>query len=156
MALRHAYLVRHGKAQEREGWSRRDSLRPLEPAGERQAVGIARRLRARVLRVDSSPAVRCLDTVRPLAKAAGLRLRRARALGEGADPADALALMRRMRVGSAAFCTHGDVMLGVLEMLADSGVRLEGGLRLPKGSAWRIDLRPDGSVVRARYLKPSR
>lgn len=155
MAVRQiVYLVRHARATRREGWTRPDRLRPLSTAGDDQAAALARSLRAaRVDRLVSSPAVRCVETFRPFAAARELRIRRDQALAEGASAAGALRLIRRLR-GRPALCSHGDVIEKILERLRANGVRLRGGVRLPKGCIWVLELDEDGDVVAASYRPP--
>lgn len=149
--MKRIYFIRHAVALERELWHHVDRERPLNERGSRQADELARMLRAaRIERVVSSPALRCVDTVWPLAKALGLPIVRHDALFEGSGARAVLALMRRTRARHAAFCTHGDVMERVLGELVRSGVRLEGGVRLAKGAYWVLDLDDEG-VSRAVY-----
>lgn len=148
------YLVRHARATEREGWTRPDRLRPLSPAGLHQAALLARSLRAgRIEHLVSSPAVRCIDTFRPFARAGGLRIQRDAALAEGASAGRALRLIGRLRHRTAA-CSHGDVIEMILERLHADGVRLRGGVRLPKASVWVLELDASGEVVGASYRPP--
>ena len=148
------YLVRHARATRREGWTRPDRLRPLSPAGDEQAAALVRSLKAaRVDRLVSSPAVRCVDTFRPFARRSDLRIRREPALAEGVSAARALKIIRRVR-GRPALCSHGDVIEKILEHLRADGVRLRGGLRLPKGCIWVLELDDDGDVVAASYRPP--
>lgn len=148
------YLVRHARATERDGWTRPDRLRPLSPAGDDQAVALVRTLRAaRIEHLVSSPAVRCVETFRPFARRAGLRIRRDPALREGAAVARTLRLLGRVP-GRTALCSHGDVIEKVLERLRADGVRLEGGLRLPKACIWVLGLDETGEVATASYRPP--
>ena len=150
--MKRLYFIRHAQALDRELWHHEDALRPLTEHGYRQADGIARELgRARIERVLSSRAFRCLDTVWPLARYLDLAIARHDDLFEGASAADALALMRRLRVRRAALCTHGDVMQSVLEHLDHDGVALDGGIRLAKGAYWALDFDDRGNVRGASY-----
>jgi len=99
-------LVRHASAGKRADWGRDDRLRPLDARGRRQAAALVELLRVvAVRRVVSSPYVRCLETVEPLAAALGLAIEEDDSLAEGAGTA-ASALLAE--VGLVA-CTHGDV-----------------------------------------------
>ena len=91
------YLVRHAVAMSRKAWNHEDDdLRPLIPKGQRQATGLASLLRdAPVRRVLSSPAVRCVDTVRPLAEKLGLRVETTDVLQEGAPVEKAYDLLTK-------------------------------------------------------------
>ena len=99
-------LIRHAAAGDREDWDGDDFHRPLSARGRRQAEALVELLRPLgVRRVVSSPYVRCVETVKPLAAALGLPLELDDRLAEGAGRA-ALALFREDGVVS---CTHGDI-----------------------------------------------
>jgi len=154
MTRRLVYLVRHARATSRDGWTRPDKLRPLSELGERQAALLVRSLRAaRLDRLVSSPAIRCVETFRPFARAAGRRIQSDRALAEGSSAGRALKLMGRLH-GRSALCSHGDVIEGILERLRADGIHLPGGLRLPKASIWILELDAQGAVTGARYRPP--
>jgi len=107
-------LIRHASAGERAAWLGDDGLRPLDEHGREQARMLAERLVEHgITRILSSPAVRCVDTVAPLAGALGLNVEIEAALAEGALREDALRLLLQSRDG-AAFCTHGDVLAELL------------------------------------------
>ncbi len=66
-------LLRHASAGQKEGWPAGDSSRPLDARGAADALTLARMLacfapRARVL---SSPALRCIESLRPYAASFG-------------------------------------------------------------------------------------
>ena len=89
-------------------------------------------------RVLSSPAVRCFETVRPLAEVLGLPIESVGELGEGHGPA-ALRLLERMAGETAVLCTHRDVATELLEVLAaDRGTKARHQLRLLKGEVWVV------------------
>jgi 8-oxo-dGTP diphosphatase len=66
-------LVRHASAGDKADWAGDDLLRPLDAAGEADALLLARMLAciAPSARVISSPALRCTETVRPFAAGFG-------------------------------------------------------------------------------------
>jgi len=69
-------LVRHARAKRRKAWSGDDALRPITKAGERRAQQLVPLIAAfGVKHVSSSPAERCLATVRPYAEAAELTIK---------------------------------------------------------------------------------
>jgi 8-oxo-dGTP diphosphatase len=157
VSARLAYLVRHAHAGDRATWRGDDSDRPLSDKGWRQARALPTVIRPPepLRRVLSSPALRCVQTVEPLAQAYSLRVEIDEALREGADPRDSLALLEReMARGPVTGCTHGDVVPGVLDLLRSAGVRFEGPLTWPKASTWVLEGADGGGVVRARYLPP--
>ena len=137
-------LIRHAVARSRHAWNDDDELRPLNKRGSEQAAGLVDQLADYpVTEVRSSPAVRCVDTVAPLAAARGLKVAVDRALFEGSSSA-AIKLVRRL-IGSRAdiaLCSHGDVIPDVLDAL---GFDCD---RCAKGSTWAID------AERALYLPP--
>jgi 8-oxo-dGTP diphosphatase len=147
------YLVRHAKAGER-GTGEDDWLRPLTRPGQAQAAGLLHLLAdARLERIFTSPYVRCIETVAPLAGARGLAIEVSDALAEGAPLDETLALVRKHAEGGAVLCTHGDVVPAVLEHAASRGVDLGPEPRCPKGSTWVLDVR-HGEVRAATYLPP--
>jgi phosphohistidine phosphatase SixA/8-oxo-dGTP pyrophosphatase MutT (NUDIX family) len=147
------YLVRHGKAGDRETWTEDDRLRPLTKKGRRQAEGIVSLLTGvEVDRVLSSPFDRCVQTVRPLAIVRQLALEETETLSEGAPLADVLALIRDLR-GTAVLSTHGDVIPELVLHLADRGLELRDPPAWKKGSTWVLE-REGGLFTAARYLAP--
>jgi phosphohistidine phosphatase SixA len=147
------YLVRHAKAGNRRAWDLDDDLRPLSPAGRRQADAIADVLvDARIERMISSPYVRCRQTVDPLALRLRLPVELADELAEGTSTTDTMRLLEKVVTQTTALCTHGDVLQNVLDFLASSGVPLDDN-RLEKGSIWAIDVH-DTNMVAGHYLPP--
>jgi 8-oxo-dGTP diphosphatase len=152
---RSAYLIRHAHAGDRAKWQGDDSRRPLSEKGLRLARGIAELLRdAPLRRVLSSPALRCVQTVEPLAAGHGLHVEIEPSLREGADPRDTLAVLHAMAAdGAIAGCSHGDVIPGVLDLLRQAGAELEGPFTWPKASTWVLEGDERG-FTRARYIPP--
>lgn len=151
------YLVRHAVAQTRSDWGNKDDdLRPLTKRGERQAEGLVELLaRADVRRISSSPAVRCVDTIQPLARKLGLEVRTTDALmeGSGARAAYDLARDAHHRKGDTVLCTHGDIVPEILRRIARDGASLPNELRWAKGSTWILET--DGHhFTKARYAPP--
>lgn len=154
------YVVRHAKAGDRSKWKGPDQLRPLSGAGRRQAQALADLLADRagkagsgIRRIVSSPYVRCIQTVEPLAARLGLEMETDDALAEGAPADDVVDLVRKLAPEHPVLCTHGDVIPRLLDALARRD-----GLRLPKrrpsakGSTWVLDQDGDGRFVSAIYL----
>jgi len=147
-------LVRHAVALARRKWEGEDEERPLNRRGNRQAEALAARLGAYPAeRVLSSPALRCVETVAPLATALGLRVEPDDALAEGSTGA-ALHLVRRLQGRTAVLCSHGDVIPRVLEALVvHDGIDLGERPEWPKGSTWVVE--DDGTrFVKAFYIEP--
>ena len=78
-------LVRHAHAYARKEWSGEDRSRPLSDNGLRQAEGLIAVFGnfPRLARVLSSPYLRCVQTVEPLAQAHHLEVEPAEDLAEG-------------------------------------------------------------------------
>jgi len=122
-------LVRHAKAMDRKDWSRKDTARPLNSRGRRQAKLLVPMLAAyAVTRLVSSTANRCLSTLQPYAHQLGLPIDSFDQLREedGADDAKGVAkLVSKIRAETVAtgqptaICVHRPVlphMLDALEM----------------------------------------
>ena len=149
------YFVRHAKAGERAAWEDDDRLRPLSGRGHLQARGLLEILEhAAFDRVLSSPYVRCMETVVPLAGQRGVAIEPVEALAEGAGTDEVLALVRKHAANGAVFCTHGDVVPMMLAYYANLGVDIGGAPQWPKGSTWVVETDPTGEVGSVRYIPP--
>jgi broad specificity phosphatase PhoE len=130
-------LIRHALAGDPEAWEGGDRVRPLDERGRRQADALVNALTEFPLdRIVSSPYVRCLQTVEPLAEERGLEIELEEQLG--ADRLEEVPeVLERVRGENAAVCTHGD-----LPWLGDR--------KFKKGSTWVLDdeLQPE------RYIAP--
>ncbi len=141
-------LVRHGRAGDRNTFDGPDELRPLDGKGRRQAQRLAEALRW--FSADegcSAPALRCRQTVEPLAERMGLDVRCAPELGEegfAADPQAGLTLVERLlarrdRPGVTVVCSQGGVIPSVLQALGVHGHGVPGLLPpAAKGSVWAL------------------
>ena len=149
------YLVRHAKAKNRAKWTEPDHLRPLTAAGYKQAAALPSHYDAQPFsRLFSSPYVRCVETLEPLADATGLPLETADALAEGATGGDALELARALAAeGEAVCCTHADVMIDAVEELVAEGVPLDGPFEFKKAATWILEI-DERTFVSGRYLPP--
>lgn len=150
-------LIRHANAGARSEWAGEDRLRPLSGKGARQAASLVKSLGPwKPERILSSPYVRCVETVDPLAKRLRLKVETTEELAEG-SVAEAIALVRAMaKDGAVAICTHGDIVPEVLVTLADEDhLDLGPSPRQAKGSVWILETEGD-KFVRATYLPPSR
>ena len=149
-----AYLVRHAKAGDREEWTGDDVSRPLSKAGRRQARALVRILSSGIIeRILSSPAVRCTETVAPLAEERGLPIEARDELLEGAPLAGALGLLDELRSTPSVLCGHGDLIPAVIEDLEARGALVGPDRGWKKGSVWVLE-REAGLVVRATYIPP--
>src|SRR5690348_8479151 len=111
-------VVRHAVAVERGRWPGGDLGRPLTQLGERQAEGLLIRLEDfPVERILSGAAVRCLDTVAPLARQRLVPVETVEPLGLAGTTEGLLELVARDDVEDAVLCTHGEVIGALLVAL---------------------------------------
>jgi len=147
------YLVRHAKAGSRERWTGDDRRRPLSKPGRRQAEDLVRLFDGRkVERILSSPFVRCVQTVQPLAIDRALPIEESDALSEGAPLASVLDLVAELDGVAVVLCSHGDVIPSLVEHLAEEGMTIEGDPNWMKGSTWILE-RDGDRIVRGRSLE---
>ncbi|HUP86378.1 MAG TPA: phosphoglycerate mutase family protein [Acidimicrobiales bacterium] len=152
MATTPLLLVRHADAGDRDLWTGDQDVRPLTAEGRRQADAVrdalAQYAPARIL---SSAAVRCVQTVEPLATAVGVSIEIADELHEGRTT-EALALLDGRPM---ALSSHGDVLPELLVALAGHldavAARGDG---FGEGAAWVLDVGDDGVVTGGRYVSP--
>jgi 8-oxo-dGTP diphosphatase len=147
------HLVRHALAGSRGEWDGPDRDRPLTAAGMQQAKTLAERLASAGARhVVSSPFLRCLQTVQPLADALSIAVEEEPSLAEGSPPDPIAARLDRFGDGTV-LCSHGDVMEALIGYLAASGAPVDPAVPFRKAATWELDL--EGSrVVSARYVPP--
>jgi 8-oxo-dGTP diphosphatase len=145
-------LVRHAKAGQRSRWNGDDRERPLSRRGHQQARKLARLLEPHApKRLLSSPYVRCVETLAPLASLTGLVIEEHPDLAEGTGGAS-VSLVRELAGETAALCTHGDIVPEVLKALvAEDEMELWSEPHWAKGSTWVLDTAA-GRFVEARYL----
>lgn len=149
-------LVRHAHAGSRSDWVGPDSERPLSEKGRHQADALTVHLGdARIDRVLSSAAVRCQQTVAPLARLRGLDVEVHPALTEGTTVAGTATLIRQLAAEGvhAVLSSHGDVIPAALYALAQDGVEVDDRHGLPKGTYYALDV-VEGVVTAARFTDP--
>ena len=150
------HLVRHADAGSRMAWVGNDFERPLDEFGQMQAEAIGAALASRpVTRILSSPYVRCVDTVVPLGRTLELPVEATGELAEGSFVGDAFDLLRSLASteGDSVLCSHGDVIPGLLWVLAQYGLDIPDLDRCKKGSIWELEV-SDGRIVGAAYRHP--
>jgi 8-oxo-(d)GTP phosphatase len=176
-------LLRHAKAVGKSSWKRADDRRPLDDAGRADAKALAELLacfgpRARLI---TSPAVRCVETLRPFAELSGAELREEPSLyihtqSSRTDPADSPSSMAALVAQAVAageptiFCAHREnipvlqaaalAALGLAQPPSDAapgsplaGVGLKAFPELPK--EWDDPLPTSGFWVLNLTLPPS-
>ncbi len=146
------YLVRHAKAGSRSHWEDDDRIRPLSKSGFKQAETLVSVFGPYAISaVLSSPYVRCVQTVEPLARARRLAVQTTPHLAEGAGMIGAFRFMKNPGLDDVLLCTHGDVIQELVEELTRRRIVKGAQLSLDKGSTWVVEAE-DGSPVSARYI----
>jgi 8-oxo-dGTP diphosphatase len=146
------YLIRHAKAGSRERWTGDDRLRPLSKRGRRQAEALVRLFDGRAVeRIVSSPFLRSVQTVEPLANDRSLPIEENEALSEGAPLSSVLEIVGRLNGVAAVLCSHGDVIPTLVEHLAADGMAVEGEPDWRKGSLWILEREGD-RIIRGRFV----
>jgi 8-oxo-dGTP diphosphatase len=120
-------ILRHAKAMDRKDWSRKDSARPINARGRRQARLLVPILNAYgVTSLISSTSTRCVATMLPYAQQEELPIDTHRLLSEeeGENNAKGVgSLMRKIRAAtlktgeSTAICVHRPVLPHILDAL---------------------------------------
>jgi 8-oxo-dGTP diphosphatase len=134
-------LIRHGRAGDSSAWTGDDRARPLDELGLDQARALVELLAPYpITRVQTSPYLRCVQSVEPLAQARGLPIEYRHELGDDADPAEALTLIRSLEAESGALCSHGDLIRALL------------GEELEKGEVAVVEATDYGLAIRERLM----
>ena len=147
------FLVRHGSAGHRDDANPDASCRPLDPAGQRQAQRIMALLAPHDIgKVVSSPALRCVETVGPLAAAVEVDVEESHDLHEGSDIERSWALLEvaARRDDDVVLCSHGDVIPELVRRAQHRGMTVPGKAGCSKGSVWSLDW-DDDRFVRGEY-----
>lgn len=147
-------LIRHGNAGTRANWKGDDQLRPLSNKGLDQARYVAKLLGDRPIgRLFSSPSLRCVQTIEPLARQLGIDVKTREVFAEGADPERAVSFLLDRVKHDPAVCAHGDLIPKVIRRLIATGMRTRDPNLSEKGSVWEIEVQ-DGRARSALYLPP--
>jgi phosphohistidine phosphatase SixA len=151
------YLVRHASAGPRGNLGPHADLdRPLDALGIEQAAYVATLLSDQsVKRIFSSSAVRCMQTVEPLAVRLGIDAEAHPALLEGQTATMAVHLARELATDetTAVVCSHGDIIPDMIQTLAREGMVIVGPRSWAKGSTWELRTR-GGDITEAEFLGP--
>jgi 8-oxo-dGTP diphosphatase len=150
------YLVRHAKAGSRSNWDGDDRKRPLTAAGWEQARAVAERLAPLlVTRLVSSPYVRCIETLEPIATRTDLDIEVDDRLAEETPFEPVLDLLHSCADG-AVLCSHGDIIPEVIAALQRRGMVVRGEPDWRKATVWVLDRDAVGDVVEACVWPPPR
>ena len=148
------YIVRHAKAGSRREWVGDDRPRPLTPDGWRQAALVGERLQPFATgSLLSSPYLRCMQTLQPLADLVGRAVEPDERLAEETGFAGALELLATLPDGSV-LCSHGDVIPDVMGALQRRGCAIVGEPQWRKASVWVVERNDAGDFVTASAWPP--
>ncbi|MBV9659924.1 MAG: histidine phosphatase family protein [Acidimicrobiales bacterium] len=151
-------VVRHAHAEPKKTWTGPDADRPLVSRGRRQAKSLAALVgRRRPVRLISSPATRCQQTVEPYARQTGSKVELSGSLARDAGPA-ALDLVKQLVADNASpvlLCTHREVIIELLpQLVRDAEMKLVHRLPGAKGGAWILHFRA-GKLDKVDYRPPT-
>jgi len=139
------HLVRHAIAGVRGTWTEGgDFERPLTDDGQAQAQALVSWFEDRpVQRIWTSRALRCQQTVAPLAQAINVEAEVRDELSEGGRPGTLLELIREtvQEPGESVMCSHGDLIPEVLNYLLREGMTIRGGRGCERASIWSLQAR---------------
>jgi 8-oxo-dGTP diphosphatase len=122
-------LLRHAWAGDPDEWKGDDRERPLDKRGRKQAQKLVEELAPfTIQRILSSPYVRCVETVVPLAQARGLEIEERPELGEELQGGEGAELVRDLVGTLALVCGHGGLEHAI-----------PGAPRLKKGAFFVVD-----------------
>ena len=152
-------LVRHMKARNATKWTEDDAERPLSKLGRRQADFHAAAMTQgdAIVAVYSSPALRCRQTLEPLAKRLGAELRIEPLLAEtglfamlpiGAENPLLVKLREAYPEGGRIVaCSHGDTIPAFIESLAAEPYVSSGAVLKGFGGWYRVRFTGDGTRI---------
>lgn len=147
------FVVRHAKAGNRDRWDGDDLDRPLSKNGRAQAAELARRLASVATpTLLSSPYVRCVQTLEPLAQLLATKVSPDERLTEGARFEGALDLVLTMPDGSV-LCSHGDVIPDLIGALHRRGAHLTTDADWRKATVWTLT-REHGQITSMAATPP--
>lgn len=147
------YLLRHVAAGNRSAWKGDDRLRPASPKGKKQAQALVEEMQDMpIARIISSPFVRCVQSVEPLAAERGLEIEIMEALAEGEEQGP-LELVQDLVGVDALLCSHGDVIPYVIGALEGQGLQIPMRHDYRKSSLFILE-RAGAFFSGASYLPP--
>ena len=137
-------LLRHAKAIERTDWAGEDTDRPLSSVGERQAKRLLSTLQPfGVEEIHSSSAVRCYETITPMARSLNIDFFFTDSLSEDVhrkDKARPVKYIERLLVNNypILICSHNPVLPNVVSGFVEKfGVEIDE-TKLEPGDSWVI------------------
>ena len=151
--MRTFYAVRHAKAGSRSEWTGDDRKRPLNKKGLEQAEKLVSLLaRYPIAAIYSSGYLRCVQTVRPLARSRKLEVKVSPSLEEGHGLEGLTEFLGDRSLDDVVLSTHGDIIDELVEDLVAREVIEPGEGGIDKGATWLLEADEHGMAVRARYI----
>ncbi len=126
----------------------------MSKAGWQQARKLGKRLGpVGSTNLVSSPYVRCVQTLEPLAERTGLPIGIDDRLSEGAAFQGVLVLLDELADG-AVLCSHGDVIPETIDALVRRGLHIRSAPDWRKASVWLLERNKHGAFTRAVVWGP--
>ena len=149
------YLVRHAKAGERRLWHDDDVDRPLSKKGHKQAELVARRLvqKGSPALLLSSPYVRCVQTLEPIAARLDVSVAIDQRLCEYEPFEPVLDLLAETPDGTV-LCSHGDIIPATMAALERRGAEIRTPPDWRKASVWVLGRNKKQRIVHATVWPP--
>lgn len=151
-------LLRHAKAIQRLEWQGDDGDRPLDSYGQRQAARmLPNYFPYQIMEIHSSDAIRCLETVEPLARSLQLNIIISEELGEYRYSRDSKASLIYVRdvleEGVAAIiCSHNPILPNLMRKLIGKKNFKDLSWTLNPGESWVLHHR-EGDIVAVDWLE---
>jgi 8-oxo-(d)GTP phosphatase len=149
-------LVRHGHAGSKRQWVSDDTVRPLNEQGFAEAQALVPLLAPfSPVRILSSPYVRCLQSITPLAHAIGISVQGSPSLVPEAGVAATKLAYNVAFNGSSpvVLCTHGEVIHDMQSRGLDGIPDFNADAPREKASVWILE-RTGRRFIGAAYLSP--
>ena len=145
------FLVRHASAGVALADPTADLIRPLDAKGREQASALTERLaRAGATALHSSPYLRCIQTLDPLAQRLQTNVSVHDVFGEGRSFGAALTMCEGLSPGSVV-CSHGDLIPALIEAMMRRHMTISGPTGFRKASVWVIEKSPEGEWLSATW-----
>lgn len=152
--MSYLYLVRHAKAGERRTWTGDDRDRPLSNKGWKQSHRVGDRLAEHEPQLLlSSPYVRCIQTLEPLAERTRLTVEIDKRLCEH-EPVEPLLDLIADAPARTVLCSHGDLIPAAIDQLRRAGAEIQTPTDWRKASVWVLRRNRTGHVIRAAVWPP--
>ncbi len=148
------YIVRHAKAGKRSEWEGPDEMRPLSDKGWEQAQALAEKLKLiSPTNLISSPATRCIQTLKPLSKAINIKIVSDQRLFEHGDIAKTLEVLEEVE-DSTVISSHGDMIPEVIKLLERRGMEIGSKPDWRKASVWVVERTNHGFKSAVAWAPP--